>query len=591
MIELASPLNATLAEFGLVTLISPWKPLVLMVPFVAWAWYLSSVIDKHADRFHLGRDQWNVGLISVGLVAFIGSLLIPWQSQFTFLVSLAGLIAVLGASILVYIAKANKDERVPEAFRLKLFDAKAVQQAKETKQAAKLQGKVALVLTSPNKKDLAPPQVDTPEYAVRTLAESLFIAATEARASQLDLGPTPEGSYALSMLIDGQRQQGQTLSAQEAIRVMDLWKTAAGLDVADRRKRQRGMVTVSRDGVKRTAAVSSIGVQGGMQLALTIDPAEAVRRKPEDLGLTDPQLEALKQLTKDERGLVLVAAPPDGGRTTLLYTLTRMHDPYTRNIETVELDREDELEGVRQNVWSPSPDGPDFSIFARSSLRRDPQVVMVADMPDQQMAKVAAGLDAQRTRLYLGVRTSDALKAVQTFVQAAGDPVQASKVLHGVVAERLVRRLCGNCRQEYKPDAAMLAKLGLPADKVQRLYKKGGQVLIKNRPQTCPACGGSGYFGQVGIFECIPIADDERELIKSGNIAGLRAAMKKRNLPTMQQAALHKAIDGTTSVEEIMRVLAPTPSTPAGGGQPVVEVPAAKPKPASSARPKPPASS
>jgi type II secretory ATPase GspE/PulE/Tfp pilus assembly ATPase PilB-like protein len=112
----------------------------------------------------------------------------------------------------------------------------------------------------------------------------------------------------------------------------------------------------------------------------------------------------------------------------------------------------------------------------------------------------------------------------------------------------------------------MLKKLGLPADKIKQLFKKGGQVLIKgNRPEICPVCKGVGYVGQEGIFEVFRIGDAERALVKAGNFAGLRAELRKRNLPTIQQAALRKAVEGTTSVEEILRV---TADQPAAGTRP-----------------------
>jgi type II secretory ATPase GspE/PulE/Tfp pilus assembly ATPase PilB-like protein len=142
------------------------------------------------------------------------------------------------------------------------------------------------------------------------------------------------------------------------------------------------------------------------------------------------------------------------------------------------------------------------------------------------------------------------------WCKAVGDLPTAAAPLHGVIAGRLVRRLCQNCRVGYQPSADMLKKLGLPADKVPQLFKKGGQVLIKNKPETCPVCAGIGYIGQEGVFEAYLLGKTERELIKSGNLAALRAEFRKGGAPTIQQAALLKAVEGLTSIEEIMRVTA-----------------------------------
>src|SRR5262249_37380021 len=146
-------------------------------------------------------------------------------------------------------------------------------------------------------------------------------------------------------------------------------------------------------------------------------------------------------------------------------------------------------------------------------------------------------------------------------------------------------KLCINCRVGYQPSADMLKKLGVPADKPRQLFKKGGQVLIKNKPEVCPVCRGIGYIGQEGIFEVYSMGKAERELIRAGNWQGLRAEFRKRGLPTVQQAALKKALDGVTSVEELLRVT----QEPAGAAGPKPPPPAPPARPAGP-RPSAPAS-
>ncbi|MCA9278885.1 MAG: Flp pilus assembly complex ATPase component TadA [Phycisphaeraceae bacterium] len=558
MTNLLSIQSMTLAEFTV--LVSPWKPILMLVPFVAWAWFLSTVIDKQADRFHLGRNKWNAWLISVGLLGFVGSLLLPIASAFTFLISLGIIVVVLGASLMTFISVTNKDPRVPEHLRIR-FDTQSWKEAKEAKREAKLAGKAELTITGPGKVLVPVPEGESEAFVVRTAAERIYIEGRNRRATQVDVALVAEGKYGVSVLVDGVPTAVEQLPAQDAIRIIDFWKAASGLDVADRRKKQVGTAKVAQGPDEHEISVTTSGVPGGMQLTMVYDPSKAVQLSINNMGFSDTQLKTLRSMAEvGKGGLVLVAGAVDGGRTTLLYALTKLHDPYTLNIETVEIDVEDDLEGVRQNVWVPKADGPDFGTFARSSLRRDPQVVTVMEMPDQATAKVASALDDTRTRLYLGLRTRDTLKALQTYVQAVGDVDTAVKPLAGVVSVRLMRRLCQNCRQPYKPDAAMLQKLGLPADRVQQLFKKGGQVLIKNKPDICPACNGSGYFGMIGVYELIPIEKAERELIKTGNLPALRASAKKRQLPTMQQAAILRAVEGVTSVEEVMRVMASSSS-------------------------------
>jgi type IV pilus assembly protein PilB len=288
----------------------------------------------------------------------------------------------------------------------------------------------------------------------------------------------------------------------------------------------------------------------------------------------------LKALTAEEAGVVLVAGLPDGGRTTALYSITRMHDAYTKNVQTVELDQQDTIEGVRQNVWEAAADGPEFSTLVRSILRRDPAVLSVAELPDANTAKEISKADQERTRTYVGIRADGAAAAIATWMKAVGEAEAATKSLQGVIAVRLVRKLCGNCKVAYQPSPDMVKKLGLPPDRVKQLFKKGGQVLIKNKPEVCPACNGVGYFGQEAVWEVYKFSNEDRALIRKGDLATLfKVEMRKRSIPTIQQAALRKAVDGITSVEELARL------SGEGSGGNTASAPTATPKPPAPAAP------
>jgi len=545
-------------------LVSAWKPIVLLAPFVAWAWFVSTVLDKHAARFHLGREAWNTVHLSVGVVALVAAVLIPVQSQIGFIIAFAVITIILAADIMAYVSKANKDDRVPEKHRIRL-DLSSWKQEKEEKAAAKLAGKAELEIKSPKGKLVPVPSVDSEQFQVRLASEEVFIDALDSHASQVDLAPTgKEGTYVVSKLIDGVRAAGKAVPGQQAVQIIDFWKKSADFDLEDRRRPHWADVKVAQNGSSHVVRVSTIGTQAGMRLGLLLDPAEAVTRKPDELGLLDPQMEELKKITSTMQGVVLLGGLPDGGRTTLLYTIIKMHDAYTSNVQTVELEKQAELEGVRQNVFEAKADGPEFSTLTRSIFRRDPDVVGLAELPDAATAKEVCQADLERTRPYVSMKTDGALNTIATFVKAVGDPELAGESLRGVVAVKLMRKLCENCKVPYQPSPEMLTKLGLPADKVKRLFKKGGQVLIKNKEEVCPVCSGGGYRGQIGIFEVYALDDAERAAIKQGDLNALRAALRKKNLPTMQYAALMRAVEGVTSVEEVTRVTVPQAAKKAG---------------------------
>ena len=542
-------------------LVSLWKPILLFAPFIAWAWVIATHLDKHAQRFFLGAEKWNAIHIIMGAAALALVLFIPLGGIAGFAGAFVGSIIILGVDILIYVSIANKDERVPEAGRLSI-DMSDVAEKREAKKQAKQLGSSELLIVGADKMKVMPPSKESPDLAVRIAAEQIVIKAIELRASQVDILPASESAYAASMLIDGVRQKGDAIAAADAIKIIDFWKKCAKLDVEDRRRKLTGKISVSwGEGTTSTdVKISTSGTKGGMRMTMIFNPSQAVRRKPKDLGLLDPQLKLLKewaQLGPKAGGVVLVAGQPDGGRTTTLYSLLKLHDAYTSNIQTIEFEMEDAIEGVKQIIWDASAEGPDFATTVRSSLRRDPDIVGICELQDVETAKNVANADLERTRVYLSLKADDALTAIQTYIKAVGDPKLAAQGLRGVVAHKLVRKLCENCKVPYQPSGDMLKKLGLPADKVGELFKKGGQVLVRNKPEQCTLCNGLGYLGQTGVFAVYEIGDEERALIAEGNLQGLRSALRKSGLPSIQQSALRKAVEGVTSIEEVTRITAP----------------------------------
>lgn len=585
------PTDLLLASAQPAWLVSVWKPILLLIPFVIWARIVTGVYDKHAAQYFLPRKMWNLVHLSAGLLAVVLAIVLGGVigGEGGFWVALVGVIAILAGDLYAYMHMANKDDRVPESRRIRFGMAKPDPADAKNKKDAKLKGKAAqqirLTIKSLDEKGkfsktVEPPMPETPEFATRVAAEGLMVDAIANRAWQAEVGPGKD-AYQARLLVDGVLQPGATFPPPEAAKIMDFWKASAKLDIADRRRRQVGDVQIETPDYKRVVRVTSIGAQGGMRVTMLLDPEKAVQKPLKDLGLLDTQLAELQRMA-GLKGVVLVATPPDSGRTTLMYALLRLHDAYTSNVHTVEFEPQGAPEGVRVNKFDaeaampvssanaagPSG-GPEYSTLVRSIMRRDPDVVAVSDMPDPSTAKEVAKIDQTRTRTYLCFKGSDAATVVQAYVKAVGETRQAAESLSGVVVGKLVRKLCTNCRVAYPPTPDMLKKLSIPEGKVQTLFKKGGQVLIKNKPDTCPVCKGSGYLGVEGVYEVFPIEKDEQDQIVQGNFTNLRGLWRKRSIPTLQQVAIRKAVEGLTSVEEIIRITSgeDAPEAAAGGRQ------------------------
>ncbi len=546
----------TLGEAQTFMLVSWWKPLLLLIPFLGWAWMLSAILDKHAQRFFLGQEKWNAIHMIFGLIALAYIIALPLNGAAGIAAGFFGLVAILAIDIGLFVMVANKDERIPEASKLTM-DFSEMSKRRDEKREAKKMGTSELNIVGANKMKIMPPDKEANAYAVRVAAEEVVINGYDAHASQIDIIPANESTYAASMLVDGVRQAGEPLAKADAVQIIDFWKKCAGLDIEDRRRKLSGIVSISSEKMTTvTLKLISSGSKNGMVLSIIFNPQEAVRRSPEDLGLFESQLSELKSWAQENTGVVLLGAPSDNGRTTTMYSMLQLHDAYTSNIQTIEYEIEDEIEGVKQIKFEADSEDADFATLVRSTLRRDPDVVGVCDLPDTDTGKNIAKSDHDRTRIYLSLKAESAIAAIQLYVRAVGDPKLAAEGLKGVVGEKLIRMLCSNCKVAYQPTPEMLKKLRLPTDKVKQLNKKGGQVLIRNKPEVCPVCNGVGYIGQTGCFGVFPIEDDERKMIAAQDWNGLQTMMRKRSLPTVQQAALRKAVEGLTSIEEVSRISA-----------------------------------
>ncbi len=575
----------TLAES--LTLVSWWKPILFLLPLLAWAWAVSTVCDKHAAQFYLERERWNFIHVTAGLLALLAVIFMPSIGEggaFTWLVSLVAFSLILSSSVAAYVMVANKDPRVPEGGKVS-FELSKLASLAEGKGKKKVKGKAGtsvLTFRRTDKSAVDSPASDSPEFEVRIAAEAMVLKALDTRASRIDIAPSAKDAYQVTFLVDGMKTPGEVMPAPAGVKLIDFWKSGAKLDVADRRKKQSGDLTVERGASKNKLHIETLGGQSGQRLTIQIDPEAQVRRTPEQIGWTPEQTEIVRGWTGSRGGVVLLGAAPENGRTTTLYTVMKMHDAYTNNVQTVETELQDALEGIRQNKWDAMAEGPDYGTLVRSILRRDPDIVGIAQVPDAATAKEVLKADPEKCRVYAVLNADSAVGAIQTWVKLVGDADAAAKGLQGVMAQKLIRKLCINCKQAYQPSPDVLKKLGLPPDRVKQLFKKGGEVLVKNKPETCPVCQGTGYLQRDGVFEVFNIDDAAREMIRVQNWAGLKAELRKGGLPSIQQAALRKAVEGLTSVEEILRVTseqATTPkpaAAPASAGAPVQAAPGAK---------------
>jgi type IV pilus assembly protein PilB len=548
MPDMTMPAPALLANAEI--LMSILNPLLVVATFVVYMRYVAK-FEADARMFTLPVLQWNIGYMGAGLVSLALIILIPW-----FFVGWVLALMVLAGTMFAYWK--YRDARVPENRKFRFGGEQLAKAMAARKQAAAAKAATATFVRANGGQEPVP-QKEEPAFPVYLAVEQILIPAMERRASRADLA-SAQGGVANSMLIDGVRAKGEPMPADLGNASIDMIKRLAGLDVNDRRRRQTGAFTATTAGASSRVTVTTIGSSSGQTVRLDFDREQRLGKAIDSVGLAPSQLEALRSLEDPGKrvGVVIISAPPGQGLTTLGFALLSRHDAYTSNIKTLERELVYRVEGVEHKAFTPEPGVEDYGSALTKIIRRDPDVVLAADISEPGAAKAATLTGLDRPLVYVLVPSESMAGAVATWMQAVGDPKAATKGLSAVVHQRLIRQLCPNCKSPFTPAPEQAKKLGIPAGKTVELFRPSGKIQVKNRIEDCPVCQGSAYFGQIGIFEVMMMDKESRQMLADNDFRGAYArAVRDTKMIQLQEAALLKVREGLTSLEEVQRVFAP----------------------------------
>lgn len=382
------------------------------------------------------------------------------------------------------------------------------------------------------------------EVPVIRMVNTLIGRVIELRASDIHLEPFEDGLH-LRYRVDGALDTAEVIAPRLGAAVASRIKLLAHLDIAERRLPQDGRIRTRVKGRELDLRVSTVPSVHGESVVMRVLDRTAVRLSLQDMGIPADTLALFADMLARPHGILLVTGPTGAGKTTTLYAGLSELDAGTQKIVTVEDPVEYQLPGIVQ-IQVHAQIGLTFASALRSILRQDPDVVMIGEMRDGETAQIAVQAALTGHLVLSTLHTNDAASAVIRLVDMGVERFLITSTVNGVVAQRLVRTLCSQCKTAEVPDPAWLQRTGL-----HRHLAPGAPIY---QPRGCPACRGTGYRGRLGIYELLVIDDALRRAIGEGADAGaLQALALQRGMRPLHDDGLRRVAAGLTTLEEVLR--------------------------------------
>ena len=391
------------------------------------------------------------------------------------------------------------------------------------------------------------------------MLDSVIVQGLKAGSSDIHLEPGDEFDR-VRYRIDGVLQQAQRIPMERHTALVSCIKLMAGMDIAEKRKPQDGRTQVIHGGHKIDLRVSSLPTVLGEKIVIRVLDSEANRLCLEDMGFTKENLALYRSMYRSSYGLILITGPTGSGKTTTLYaTLQEVNRP-ERNIITIEDPVEYRIEGINQ-VEVNSKIGMTFAGGLRSILRQDPNIIMIGEIRDRETAEISIQAALTGHLVFSTLHTNTAAGAITRLLDMGIEPYLAASALRGIVAQRLVRKLCPACRKEYVVDETMweweLFRNVADAGKTKDEREKRNAVTLY-RHSGCEACRCSGYRGRMAIHEIMPVNTVLKDkIICRASEQELWGSAKKEypGLTSLEEDGKRKVKEGITSVQELLSVL------------------------------------
>lgn len=376
------------------------------------------------------------------------------------------------------------------------------------------------------------------------IVDRILIEAIEDAASDIHIEPR-ENNLTVRFRIDGILQEFTTYPVRMYPGIVSRTKILSSLDISERQKPQDGRIQIKIDDKEIDIRVSTLPTIYGEKVVMRLLDRSSVKVRVEDLGFSEKNLNIFQELVKEPYGIILVTGPTGSGKTTTLYAALNEINSVGKNIITIEDPVEYQLPIINQVQINLKKDLT-FANALRSFLRQDPDVIMIGEIRDPETASIAAESALTGHLVFSTLHTNDAPSSITRLIDMGVEPFLLAPSLLGIIAQRLLRKICPHCKEEHVPSEAELNVMGVSSSLERLKFHRGA---------GCDKCKRTGYKGRTGIQEILVVDEKIRELITNKASVGIiREEAVKKGFKDMRFDGLKKVVSGVTSVEELLRV-------------------------------------
>ncbi len=387
---------------------------------------------------------------------------------------------------------------------------------------------------------------ESEEAPVIALVNLIILRAVKESASDIHIEPFGEDTLKVRYRIDGILHDVMSLPRNLQLAVISRIKIMSDLDIAERRLPQDGRIQVNVGGRKINIRVSILPAVTGESAVLRILDPSSILLELDSLGFSPDILPNFLSLIKKPNGIILVTGPTGSGKSTTLYTTLNLLNSTEKKIMTIEDPVEYRLKGISQVQAKPKI-GLTFAAGLRSFLRQDPDIMLVGEIRDKETAEIAVQAALTGHIVLSTLHTNDAPSSVIRLIDMGIEPFLISSSVIGIIAQRLVRKICPKCKKGIKITSDM--------KKILDEYEIGSNEITLYKGEGCPYCKDTGYKGRVAIFELMVITENIRDLISKNVTTGkLREAAIKEGMCQLREDGIKKVCEGITTIDEVLRV-------------------------------------